>query len=233
MPTAVIWAWQHPSRHTPAQHACSVLPEIAHCVCRLQLSFALKQALNLSILLYDQTATTCVAGLAAATTAIATAAMPMPLLPPAYTFHAANVWHSFASMFSYMLAMFDYNVFYNSTNPTAAMLLFIAFEFVMNVLMLNVLIASMTNSFSKLTQVSEGHTCGLGATTHPTRALCTGFSSKELLQDIDSLIFLPRVSPALSACPQKAFKQCLQRCFVALVLLATPTYFPRLCAYAG
>jgi hypothetical protein len=27
-----------------------------------------------------------------------------------------------------MLAMFDFNVFYGSTNPTAAMLLFIAFE---------------------------------------------------------------------------------------------------------
>jgi hypothetical protein len=35
------------------------------------------------------------------------------------------------------------------------MLLFIAFEFVMNVLLLNVLIASMTNSFSKITQVRE------------------------------------------------------------------------------
>jgi hypothetical protein len=46
-------------------------------------------------------------------------------------------------------------VFYNSTNPTAAMLLFIAFEFVMNVLLLNVLIASMTNSFSKITQVRQ------------------------------------------------------------------------------
>jgi len=65
-----------------------------------------------------------------------------------------NIWHSLASMFSYMLAMFDYNVFYNSTNPTAAMLLFIMFEFVMNVLLFNVLIASMTNSFSKITQVS-------------------------------------------------------------------------------
>jgi hypothetical protein len=46
-------------------------------------------------------------------------------------------------------------VFYNSTNPTAAMLLFIAFEFVVNVLLLNVLIASMTNSFAKITQVGE------------------------------------------------------------------------------
>jgi hypothetical protein len=125
------------------------------------------------------------------------------------------------SVVALQLAMFDYNVFYGSTNPTAAMLLFIAFEvsvshstaghqtsassgqadatqakqheqqhgtqytsgvgssymypltccwcaepcltcpcaayawlqFVMNVLLLNVLIASMTNSFSKITQV--------------------------------------------------------------------------------
>lgn len=46
------------------------------------------------------------------------------------------MWHALASMFSYLLAMFDYNVFYNSTNPTAAMILFIIFEFVMNVMML-------------------------------------------------------------------------------------------------
>jgi hypothetical protein len=36
--------------------------------------------------------------------------------------------HSIATMFSYMLAMFDYNVIYGSKNATAAMLLFIAFE---------------------------------------------------------------------------------------------------------
>jgi hypothetical protein len=63
----------------------------------------------------------------------------------------ANVWHSFATMFSFLLAMFDYNVFYSSTNPSAAMALFIIFEFVMNVMMLNIMIASMTNSFSKVT----------------------------------------------------------------------------------
>eukprot|EP00879_Flechtneria_rotunda_P030709 GHRR01033380.1.p1 GENE.GHRR01033380.1~~GHRR01033380.1.p1 ORF type:complete len:313 (+),score=66.53 GHRR01033380.1:359-1297(+) len=68
-----------------------------------------------------------------------------------------NIWHSFASMFSYMLAMFDYNVFYNSTNPAAAMVLFVMFEFIMNVLLLNILIASMTNSFSKVTQVGMHH----------------------------------------------------------------------------
>jgi hypothetical protein len=44
-------------------------------------------------------------------------------------------------------------VFYSSKNPTAAMCLFIIFEFVMNVMMLNIMIASMANSFSKVTQV--------------------------------------------------------------------------------
>eukprot|EP00775_Hariotina_reticulata_P003763 gene3763-4022_t len=84
-----------------------------------------------------------------------------------------NIWHSFASMFSYMLAMFDYNVFYNSTNPTAAMLLFIMFEFVMNVLLFNVLIASMTNSFSKITQ-DEG-----------LRFLC---SKAEIIDELESTL---------------------------------------------
>jgi hypothetical protein len=31
-------------------------------------------------------------------------------------------------MLSYLLAMFDYNVFYNSTNPVAAMVMFMIFE---------------------------------------------------------------------------------------------------------
>jgi hypothetical protein len=62
-------------------------------------------------------------------------------------------------------------VFYNSTNPTAAMLLFIAFEFVMNVLLLNVLIASMTNSFSKITQVGTGR-CPADCGTCLSRRVC-------------------------------------------------------------
>jgi len=33
----------------------------------------------------------------------------------------SSLWHSMASMYAFMLAMFDMNVFYNSTNPTAAM----------------------------------------------------------------------------------------------------------------
>jgi hypothetical protein len=56
-------------------------------------------------------------------------------------------------MFAYLLAMFDYSVLYGSSNPNAAMVLFMVFEFIMNVMMLNILIAVMTNSFAK---VSEG-----------------------------------------------------------------------------
>jgi hypothetical protein len=44
-------------------------------------------------------------------------------------------------------------VFYNSTNPAAAMILFSIYEFIMNVLLLNIMIASMTSSFGKVTQV--------------------------------------------------------------------------------
>ncbi|KAL6754495.1 hypothetical protein V8C86DRAFT_331024 [Haematococcus lacustris] len=67
-----------------------------------------------------------------------------------------NFWHAVVSMLSYLLAMFDYNIFYNSTNPVSAMLLFIVFEFVMNVMLLNIMIAVMTSSLSKATW-EEGH----------------------------------------------------------------------------
>ncbi|KAJ9510387.1 hypothetical protein QJQ45_015853 [Haematococcus lacustris] len=67
-----------------------------------------------------------------------------------------NFWHAVVSMLSYLLAMFDYNIFYNSTNPVSAMLLFIVFEFVMNVMLLNIMIAVMTSSLSKATR-EEGH----------------------------------------------------------------------------
>ncbi len=79
------------------------------------------------------------------------AAHPPPCLLPLQDFNSP--WHAFASMFAYLLAMFDYSVLYGSSNPNAAMVLFMVFEFIMNVMMLNILIAVMTNSFAK---VSEG-----------------------------------------------------------------------------
>ncbi|GAX81542.1 hypothetical protein CEUSTIGMA_g8970.t1 [Chlamydomonas eustigma] len=58
-------------------------------------------------------------------------------------------WNSFATMFSFLLAMFDLNSLYNSTNPSAAMLLFIIYEYVMNIMLLNVMIAIMASSFNR------------------------------------------------------------------------------------
>lgn len=63
-----------------------------------------------------------------------------------------NLWHSFASMFSYILAMFDYNTFYGSSNPVATMILFVIFEFIVYIILLNVLIAVMTSAFNKVTE---------------------------------------------------------------------------------
>eukprot|EP00798_Chlamydomonas_sp_ICE-L_P021639 gene21639-28648_t len=63
-----------------------------------------------------------------------------------------NFWHAIASMFSYLLDMFDLNVFYNSSNPTASMILFLLFEFFLAVMLLNILIAVMTAAFYKAAQ---------------------------------------------------------------------------------
>nr|BAK18929.1 transient receptor potential channel [Chlamydomonas reinhardtii] len=63
----------------------------------------------------------------------------------------STLWHSFASMFAYMLQMFDYSVLYNSTHPFMAMLLFMAYELMVAVLLLNIMIALMTSAFSRVT----------------------------------------------------------------------------------
>mmetsp|Transcript_7673 Transcript_7673/g.13270 ORF Transcript_7673/g.13270 Transcript_7673/m.13270 type:complete len:516 (+) Transcript_7673:114-1661(+) len=62
----------------------------------------------------------------------------------------SNFWHAVASMVSYITAMFDMNIFYNARNPVASILLFFAFEFVVYILLLNIMIAIMASSFSKI-----------------------------------------------------------------------------------
>ncbi|KAG2492014.1 hypothetical protein HYH03_009743 [Edaphochlamys debaryana] len=62
----------------------------------------------------------------------------------------ATLWHSFASMFAYMLQMFDYNVLYGSTHPVMAMILFMAYELMVAVLLLNIMIALMTSAFARV-----------------------------------------------------------------------------------
>jgi hypothetical protein len=61
-----------------------------------------------------------------------------------------SVWHSFAAVFAFVLGMFDYSIFYNSRHPVAAMLLFMAFQLIVTILLLNILIAVMTNAFAKV-----------------------------------------------------------------------------------
>ncbi|GLC34362.1 hypothetical protein PLESTB_000737500 [Pleodorina starrii] len=62
----------------------------------------------------------------------------------------STLWHSFASMFAYMLQMFDYSVLYNSTHPILAMVLFMAYELMVAVLLLNIMIALMTAAFARV-----------------------------------------------------------------------------------
>ncbi|GIL53385.1 hypothetical protein Vafri_9025 [Volvox africanus] len=62
----------------------------------------------------------------------------------------STLWHSFASMFAYMLQMFDYSVLYNSTHPVLAMILFMAYELMVAVLLLNIMIALMTAAFARV-----------------------------------------------------------------------------------
>ncbi len=47
-------------------------------------------------------------------------------------------------------AMFDLNVLYDSTNPVASVCLFLIYEFIMCVMLLNIMIAIMASSFSKV-----------------------------------------------------------------------------------
>ncbi|GFR50461.1 hypothetical protein Agub_g12683, partial [Astrephomene gubernaculifera] len=62
----------------------------------------------------------------------------------------STLWHSFAAMFAYMLQMFDYSVLYNSTHPILAMVLFMSYELMVAVLLLNIMIALMTASFARV-----------------------------------------------------------------------------------
>lgn len=61
-----------------------------------------------------------------------------------------RVWHAIVSMFSFMLGGFDFHVFFKSKNPEAAVCFFVLYEFIMAIMLLNLLIAIMTDSYSKV-----------------------------------------------------------------------------------
>lgn len=64
----------------------------------------------------------------------------------------AEVWHAIVTMFSFMLGGFDTNIFYKEQDPKPAVsvLFFVTYEAVMAIMLLNLLIAIMTDSYSKV-----------------------------------------------------------------------------------
>lgn len=67
----------------------------------------------------------------------------------------SNLWHSLETMFEFLVAMFDHNTFYQSSNPAMSVTLFTIYTFVVNIVLVNLLIAIMTNTYSKVTE-NEG-----------------------------------------------------------------------------
>ena len=59
-------------------------------------------------------------------------------------------------MFSFMLGGFDTDIFYDTTNPKpiVSVAFFVLYEAVMAIMLLNLLIAIMTDSYSKVTLFS-------------------------------------------------------------------------------
>ena len=60
------------------------------------------------------------------------------------------MWHSIVSMFSFMLGGFETDSFYRSRQPGVVISFFVVYEFVMAIMLLNLLIAIMTDSYSKV-----------------------------------------------------------------------------------
>lgn len=59
-------------------------------------------------------------------------------------------WHSIVSMFTFMLGGFDFHVFFESKHAVIAIIFFAVYEFLMAIMALNLLIAIMTDSYSKV-----------------------------------------------------------------------------------
>lgn len=61
-----------------------------------------------------------------------------------------NVGQSIVSMFSFMLGGFETSIFYKAKNSEVAVVFFVLYESVMAILLLNLLIGIMTNSYAKV-----------------------------------------------------------------------------------
>lgn len=68
----------------------------------------------------------------------------------------SNISISFATLFAYMLGDFDLEDFAQYDNPVVAVIMFMVFEIVMALIVLNLLIALMTEAYQR---VSTQHIC--------------------------------------------------------------------------
>ena len=59
-------------------------------------------------------------------------------------------------MFNFMVSGFEFGIFYDCHNPQAAILLVVLYMFVVAVIFLNLLVGIMTDSWSKVRNLSAG-----------------------------------------------------------------------------
>lgn len=62
----------------------------------------------------------------------------------------SNILHAFVTLFSIMLGGTDLDLFYNSHNPIIGVLLLLLFVFTMSMVLLNCLIAIMSDACSRV-----------------------------------------------------------------------------------
>jgi len=58
-----------------------------------------------------------------------------------------TIWHSWLTLFSFMMTGFEFGIFYECSNPEAATLLMVLYMFVVAVIFLNLLIGIMADSW--------------------------------------------------------------------------------------
>ncbi len=58
-----------------------------------------------------------------------------------------TIWHSWLTLFSFMMTGFEFGIFYDCSNPEAATILMVLYMFVVAVIFLNLLIGIMADSW--------------------------------------------------------------------------------------
>lgn len=77
-----------------------------------------------------------------------------------------TIWHSWLTMFNFMVSGFEFGIFYECHNPEAAIILVVLYMFVVAVIFLNLLVGVMTDSWSKVTKACDSAMMRLAMTHH-------------------------------------------------------------------